>query len=131
MEKVILSSSFCLILTKMTDWQLHYMTNVTILTLQSSTFLFYLVIYHFHLLMICISPSWFDTLEHVLLMSTFKSEVNYWQESWYCRFITNLVWNHHFANSTVAIMTLFVITNYHLAICWMICFISFVRLLCP
>jgi hypothetical protein len=35
----------------MADGKLHYMTNVMILTLQSSTFLFYIVTYHFHLLM--------------------------------------------------------------------------------
>ena len=37
--------------------QLHYMTNVMILTLQSSTFLFYVVTYHFRLHMVCMSPS--------------------------------------------------------------------------
>jgi hypothetical protein len=36
---------------------LHYMTNVMILTLQLSTFSFYVVTYHFHLLMVCMSPS--------------------------------------------------------------------------
>jgi hypothetical protein len=41
---------FYLILTQMADWQLHYMTNIMILTLQSSIFLFYVVIYHFRLL---------------------------------------------------------------------------------
>jgi hypothetical protein len=46
----------------MVDWQFHYMTKVMILTLQSSTFLiFYVLTYHFHLLIVCISPSWFDT----------------------------------------------------------------------
>jgi hypothetical protein len=35
-----------------------YMTNVMILTLQLSTFLFYVVTYHFHLLMVCMSSSW-------------------------------------------------------------------------
>ena len=34
-----------------------FMTNVMILTLQLSTFLFYVVTYHFHLLMVCMSPS--------------------------------------------------------------------------
>jgi hypothetical protein len=41
---------FYLILTPVADWKLHYMTNVIILTLQSSTFLFYVVTYHFRLL---------------------------------------------------------------------------------
>jgi hypothetical protein len=45
-----------LILAPMADWQFHYMTNVMIFTLQSSTFLFYVVAYHFHLVMECISP---------------------------------------------------------------------------
>jgi hypothetical protein len=40
----------------------------------------------------------------------------------------NLVCSHHFANSTVAIITLFVIPKYHWPICLMICFILFVRL---
>jgi hypothetical protein len=61
-----------LILTPMGDWQLHYMTNVMILTLQSSTFLFYVVSYLLHLFMVCISPSWFDMQEHVLRMRTFS-----------------------------------------------------------
>jgi hypothetical protein len=65
----------CFILTQIADWVnhiiwqtwwLHYMTNFMVLNLQSSTFLFYVVIYHCHLLMVCISPSWFDTQEHVL-----------------------------------------------------------------
>jgi hypothetical protein len=112
----------------MADWQLYHMTNVMTLTLQSSTFLFYLVIYHIHLLMVCISPSWFHTQEPVLSMKTFRNEANYLQKSWCCRFTMNLVWNDHFGNSTVAIMTLFVITNYHWPICWMICFPLFVRL---
>jgi hypothetical protein len=37
--------------------KLHYMANVMILTLQSSTLLFYVVTYHFHQLMVCTSPS--------------------------------------------------------------------------
>jgi hypothetical protein len=57
-----------LTLTEMADWQLHYTSNVRTLTLQSSTFLFYVVTYHFHLLMVCTSPSWFDTQAHVLRM---------------------------------------------------------------
>jgi hypothetical protein len=35
----------------------HYTTNIMILTLQSSTFLFYVVIYRFHLLVVCMSPT--------------------------------------------------------------------------
>jgi hypothetical protein len=73
------------------DWQLHYMTNVMILTLQSSTFPFYVVTYHFHLLMVCTSPSWFDTQEHVLRMRTFQNEANYLQKSWCCKVIMILV----------------------------------------
>jgi hypothetical protein len=42
-----------------------------------------------------------------------------------------LVWSHHLANSTAAIMTLFAISNYHWPICWMISFILIVRLLFP
>jgi hypothetical protein len=45
--------------------------------------------------------------------------------------MTNLVWSHHFANFTVAIMTLFAITNYHWAIFWMVCFVPFVGLSFP
>jgi hypothetical protein len=126
-----MSRYFYLILTPMADLQLRYMTNVIILTLQSSTFLFCVVTYHFHLLMICISPSWFDTQEHVLRMRTFQNEANYLQKGWWCKVMMNLVWSHHFANSMVAIMTLFAITNYHWPICWMICFILFVRLSFP
>jgi hypothetical protein len=37
-----------LILTPMADWQLHYMRNVIISTLQLSTFLFYVVILYFY-----------------------------------------------------------------------------------
>jgi hypothetical protein len=75
----------------MADRQLHYMTNVIILTLQSSTFLFYVVIYHFHLLMVCISPSSFDTQEHVWRIRTFQNKANFWQISWCCKVIMNLV----------------------------------------
>ena len=32
---------------------------------------------HFHLLMVCTSPSWFDTQEHVSRMRTFQNEANY------------------------------------------------------
>jgi hypothetical protein len=59
--------------------------------LQSSTFLFYVVTYHLHLLMVCISPSWFDTQEHVLRMRTFQNEADYLQISWCCKVIMNLV----------------------------------------
>jgi hypothetical protein len=59
--------------------------------LQSSTILFYAVTYHFHLPMVCISPSWFDTQEHVLRMRTFQNEANYLQKSWCCKVIMNLV----------------------------------------
>jgi hypothetical protein len=79
------------------------MTNVMILTLKSSTFLFYVVTYHFHLLIVCISPSWFERQEQ----------------------------NYDFANSKVVIMTFFTIMNYHWPICWMICFIQSVRLSYP
>jgi hypothetical protein len=65
---------FYLNLTPMTDWHLHYMINVMILTLQSLTFPFCLVIYHFHLLMVWISLSWF---EPALRMRTFQNEANY------------------------------------------------------
>jgi hypothetical protein len=75
-----------LILTPNVDWQLHYMTNV-----QSSNFLFYVVIYHIHLLMLQTHFIWFDTHEHVLHMRTFQKEANNWQKSWCWRFIMNLV----------------------------------------
>jgi hypothetical protein len=42
--------------------------------------LFYVVTYHFHLFMMCISPSWFDTQEHGLRMRTFQNEANYLQK---------------------------------------------------
>jgi hypothetical protein len=41
-------------------------------------------------------------------------------------YIMNFVQSHIFADSTVVIMTLIAITNYHWLICWMICFIQFV-----
>jgi hypothetical protein len=55
------------------------------------------VIYNFHLLMMCISPSWFDTQEHDLHMRTFQNKTNYWPiyAKWFvsysflnCRFYT-------------------------------------------
>jgi hypothetical protein len=49
------------------------------------------VTYHFHLLMVCISPSWFDTQEHVLRMRTFQNDEKYLQISWCCKVITLLV----------------------------------------
>ena len=64
-------------------------------------------------------------------MKTFPNEADYLQISWCCKVIMILVWNHHFANSTVVIMTLFAITNYHWPICLVICFIQFVRLSYP
>ena len=117
---------FYLILTLMADWQLHYMINVMTLTLQSSTFLFYVVMYHYHLLMVCMTLSWFDTQGHAMRtlkrgqLLTKKLMLQGYNESrlkssfrkFYGRFI----------------MILFVITNYHLVICWLICFIAFVRL---
>jgi hypothetical protein len=68
-------------LTPLANWLLQYMTNVMILTLQSSTFLFYVVIYNFHLYMLCISPWWFFTQDHVLRISTFQNEVNCWPKN--------------------------------------------------
>jgi hypothetical protein len=65
--------------------------KVMILTFQSSIFLFYVGIYHFHLLMMCISPSWFDMHEHVLSIRTSQSEADCWQKCWCCRVIMNLV----------------------------------------
>jgi hypothetical protein len=99
--------------------------------LQLSTFLFYVVTYHFHLLMVCMSHSWFGTQEHVLRMRTFLNEADNLQISWCCKVIMNLAWNHNFANSTVAIMTLLAITNYHWPICWMIGLIQFFILSFP
>jgi hypothetical protein len=61
------------------------------LTLQLSALLFYVVIYHFHLLMTCMSPSWFDTQEHVLCIRTFQNEADYLQKSWCCKVIMNVI----------------------------------------
>jgi hypothetical protein len=69
--------------------------------------------------------------EHVLRVRTFQSKAHCWQKSWCRRVVVNLVYSHSFANSTVVIMTLFAITNYHWPICWIICFILFVRLSFP
>jgi hypothetical protein len=46
---------------------------------------FYVVTYHFHLIMMCTSPRQFDTQEHVLRMRTFNNEANYLQKSWCCK----------------------------------------------
>jgi hypothetical protein len=48
-----------------------------------------------------------------------------------CKVIMNLIYSHHFANSTVILMTLFAITSYHWPKYWMICFIECVRLSFP
>ena len=50
---------------------LYYMINVMTLTLKSSIFLFYVVMYHYHLLMVCMSLSWFDTQWHAMHMMIF------------------------------------------------------------
>jgi hypothetical protein len=47
------------------DGQLQYMRDVMILNLQSLTFLFYKVIHHFHLLILCISR--FDLIKKSIL----------------------------------------------------------------
>jgi hypothetical protein len=67
----------------------------------------------------------------ILRMRNFQNEVNYWQISWCCRFILHLFQSRHFANFSVAIMTLFEITNYHWPIYWMIRLMLFVRLSSP
>jgi hypothetical protein len=46
-----------------------------VLTLQSTTFLFCVIIYHFRLLVVCMFPSGFDPQEHVLHVRTFKGRV--------------------------------------------------------
>jgi hypothetical protein len=80
------------------------------LTLQSPTFPFCIVIYHFHLLMMCISKLIryekacfayvnFSKRGHPLTKKLMLKGYNEYRL--------------HFANSTVAIMTLFAITNYH------------------
>jgi hypothetical protein len=56
---------------------------------------------------------------------------NYWILLEKFSFTANLVWDHHFANVVVAMVTLFAISNYHWAVSWMICFILFVRLSIP
>jgi hypothetical protein len=48
-------------------------------------FLFYEVICHFHLFIVCTFPSWFDTQDHLLGMITFQRETNYWQKNWCSR----------------------------------------------
>jgi hypothetical protein len=57
-----------------------------------------------------------------LRMRTFLRKGKLLTKNWCCRFIMNLVESHHFANSTVVIMTLFAITIYHWLIFWNICF---------
>jgi hypothetical protein len=126
---------FYLILTPMADWQLHYTTNVMILTLQSSVFIFFAVIHHFHLLMVCISHSWFDTQEQVLCMRTLQNETIYWQK-WlmlqgYNESRLKSSFRKFYGRSNYTLFMLFVITNYHWPICWMICFILLgVSILC-
>jgi hypothetical protein len=44
--------------------------------------------------------------EHALRMRAFQNEANYLQKSYYCKVSINLAKSRHFANSTVAIMTL-------------------------
>jgi hypothetical protein len=65
------------------------MTNVMISTFQSSNFLFYVVTYHFHLLLVCISPSWLDMQGQVLSIRTFQNETNYLQKSLCCKVINS------------------------------------------
>jgi hypothetical protein len=47
-------------------------------------------------------------------------------KNWCCWVMMNLVWSHHFANSTLVMMT---ITNHRWPICWI--FIPFLRLSFP
>jgi hypothetical protein len=54
---------------------------------------FYVVTYHFRLLMVCTSPSWFDMQEHVFMFCVwgfFKTKQTT-LKSWCCKVIMNLV----------------------------------------
>jgi hypothetical protein len=81
--------------------------------------------YYICLLMKCISPSWFNTQDHVLRQITFQSEANYWQKSWCFKQCYNE------SRSRSSIRKLYrryneLVCDYKLS--WMICFISFARL---
>ena len=66
---------------------LNFMTNGTILTFPSSTFYIYVVIYHDHLHMVCMSQNSFHTLQHVMYMIIFLVEASYLQTScWFWGF---------------------------------------------
>jgi hypothetical protein len=59
------------------------------LSLQSSTFLFYVVIYYFHLLMVCISPSWFRYPWAYYAYENFWKQGQLLTKHWCCRVITH------------------------------------------
>jgi hypothetical protein len=117
----------------MVDWHLHYMTSVMILTLQSSAFLFYVVIYHFHMLVVTISPSWFDIIYWFCVSELFKARSTTEKklilqgynesrlESSFCKFYGR--YNDLVCDCKLSLT--------HIHVCWVICFIPFVRLSFP
>jgi hypothetical protein len=111
----------------MADWQFHYMTNVMSLTLQSSTFLFYLVAYHFHLLIVCISPAASIHKSMFWLWGLFKTRHTTVKKV----DVARLSWISFTVIISQILITLFAITNYHIPLWWMICFIQFLRLSFP
>jgi hypothetical protein len=83
-------------------------------------------------LVVCVSYSWFGAQsERVLREGIFRGEADGLQVSWCCGIVVGLVWGRHFANSMVAVVTLFAIASYHWPMCWMVCFVRFVRLSFP
>jgi hypothetical protein len=122
---------FYLILTPMADWQLHYVINAMVLILQSTTFLFYVVIYHFHLLMVYVSQ----------LIRYTRSCITYEDFSNWGKLLTKDLmlqgYNESLLKSSFRkfwggyIDLVCDITYYHWLICWMICFTFFVRLSFP
>jgi hypothetical protein len=109
--------------------QLHYMTNVMILTA--------IVNFPFLCSNIPLSPygvyisQWIRYARACFACGDFSKRGKLLAKKLMLQGYNESRLSHHFANSTVVIMALFVITNYHLYICWMTCFIEFVRLSFP
>jgi hypothetical protein len=97
------------------DFNSRLTTNVMILTLQSSYFLFNAVIYHFRLLMLCIFSN-----RTCFAYEDFSKRDKQLTNSWWCKVIMNLVLSHHFANSTVILMTLFATGPYTHTLCYLL-----------
>jgi hypothetical protein len=64
-------------------------------------------LYHFHMLMVCISSSEFDTQAQYFEYVIFSKRNQLLTKRQRCRITTYLFSNHHFASLTVAIMTCF------------------------